>query len=178
MLWGGRIGVRYISCHAGVFPEVGTREFADFAKDMKFLARFAADLGQDFLFETGPESAETLQTAMEMIDEDNTGINFDPANLLIYNQTEPTLFVERLFHKIRLIHCKDGKRPEPGQRRGSQFPLGQGDTHFEDLLRMILSKGFRGPLILERETPHDDTHFDEQRKAFSMLKQIRSEHQL
>ena len=174
MLWGGRLGIKYISCHAGKFPEIGTREFDDFAKDMKSFVQFAADLGEVFLFETGPDSMEEMQAMLDAIDEMNVGINFDPANLLLYNQTDPALFAERLFPKIRLIHCKDGKRPREGQKLGDQTPLGEGDTHFVTLIRKMIDKGFRGPLILERETPHDENHFSDQKKAVNLLKQLRA----
>lgn len=151
--WGARYGVQYFTCHAGVFPKSGTQEYDVWITDMREMIRFAGDLGKDFLFETGPESADDLKQAIEDIGEKNTCVNFDPANLLIYNKTDPAEFAEKLFPYIRLIHCKDSRRPVEGAAMGKETILGEGDTKFFSLLDSLLKKGFRGPLVIEREIP-------------------------
>lgn len=175
MLWARRNGIAWIACHAGVFPEPDSPEYHNFINDMQEFADFAADLGQSFLFETGPESLESIENLLQDIGKDNVGLNFDPANLLIYDKTDPGFFAERLFNKIFLIHCKDGKRPEPGEKAGRQTPLGKGDTDFRNLLTGILERGFRGPLILEREIPIGKEHFEDQAAAVQLLKEIREQ---
>jgi len=153
MAWASRYGVKYISCHAGYFPQAETAEYEAWIADMRELIRFAGDMGEEFLFETGPESMEDLGHALEDLDEKNAGINFDPANLLWYNKTEPAVFAERLHPYFRLIHCKDAVRPAPGENCGHETVLGEGGTHFFQLLETVLAKGFRGPLVIEREIP-------------------------
>ena len=173
MLWAKRQNIPWISCHAGVFPEPGSQEYSSFVNDMREFADFAADLGQSFLFETGPEPLEVIELLLQDIGKENVGLNFDPANLLLYDKSDPEVFAERLFHKIFLIHCKDGKRPMPGEKLGRETPLGEGDTNFRNLLSALLKRGFRGPLILERETAISKEHFDDQAAAVQMLKEIR-----
>ncbi len=173
MVWANRHGIELISCHTGTFPAPGTAEYDRFATDLRELCRLAGDLGESYLFETGPENAETLARTIDDIGLENVGINFDPANLLLYNRTDPAVFAEKLFSRIRLIHCKDGRRPEAGEKLGRQTVLGEGDVHFTELADRLIAGGFRGPLIIEREIPLGEEHYSDQRKAVALLKTIR-----
>ena len=176
MTWGAKNGVKYFTCHAGVFPKSGTPEYDAWIADMKEFVRFAGDLGEDFLFETGPESADDLGQAICDIDEKNVGINFDPANLLIYDKTDPAEFVDKLFPYIRLVHCKDSRRPLDGAAHGKETVLGEGDTNFFPLLDSILARGFRGPLVIEREIPAGEQLCKDTAEAYAKLVAIRSKY--
>ena len=153
MEWAARRGIRLVSCHAGFVPEERDAVYARFVADMRELLRFAAALGQEFLFETGAETADGLARLLEDIGEPNAGVNFDPANILIYGVGDPAEFVEKFANRIRLVHCKDATPPAPGAARGRETPLGRGATRFASLLKRLLALGFRGPLIVERELP-------------------------
>lgn len=153
MEWAARRGVRVIACHAGFVPEERNGFYDRFVADMKSLIRFAAALGQDFLFETGSETAGALTRLLDDIDEPNTGINFDPANILIYGMGDPAEALAAFGDRIRGVHCKDANPPAPGTARGRETPLGKGSTDFGALLGRLLDSGFRGPLVIERELP-------------------------
>jgi sugar phosphate isomerase/epimerase len=120
---------------------------------MKPLLRFAATCGQEFLFETGSETADGLHGLLEDIGEPNAGVNFDPANVLIYGKGDPAEFVAKFGSRIKVVHCKDANPPEAGAARGRETPLGKGSTHFSALLGRLLDSGFCGPLVIERELP-------------------------
>ena len=49
----------------------------------------AARHGQSFALETGQEPAEVLLRFIRDVDRPNLGINFDPANLILYGSGEP-----------------------------------------------------------------------------------------
>ena len=151
MAWAARYGIKFISCHAGFVPEDKGDFYARFIADMKQLLRFAAANGQEFLFETGTETAGSLMQLLDDLGEPNAGINFDPANMLIYNNGDPSEVVEKAGGSIRVVHCKDANPPAAGAVRGRETPLGKGSTHFATLLRRLLDSGFRGPLMIERE---------------------------
>ncbi|MBR4415206.1 MAG: sugar phosphate isomerase/epimerase, partial [Victivallales bacterium] len=87
------------------------------------------------------------------IGEDNLGLNFDPANLLIYGSDEPAHVVEEMGDLVKVIHCKDARHAADGDNRGQETPIGKGDTNFANLLKSLLARGFGGPLIIERELP-------------------------
>ena len=151
MAWAARYGIKFITCHVGILPEERGDFYIRFVADMKQLVRFAAALGQEFLFETGTETPENLRRLLEDLGEPNAGVNFDPANLLIYNNGDPAELVDKLGDRIRVVHCKDANPPADGAARGRETPLGKGSTNFAALLRRLVDSGFRGPLIIERE---------------------------
>ena len=153
MNWAKRYGIEYITCHVGFFPETRDEAYDRLIGDLKQLAKFAAGNGQTFLFETGTESVADLKRILDDIGEPNLGINFDPANLLIYGTDTPANLVEQLGGRIRVVHCKDANPALPGEPRGKETVLGQGATRFAELLRKLLSGGFAGPLVIERELP-------------------------
>ena len=161
MEWAARRGIRLVSCHAGFLPDERGAFYASFVADMKQLLRFAAAYGQEFLFETGSETVDGLMRLLEDIGEPNAGVNFDPANILIYGKGDPAEFVEKLGSRIRLVHCKDANPPAANAARGRETPLGKGSTDFATLLRRVLASGFQGPLVIERElTPGPEQERD------------------
>ena len=151
MVWAHKYGINSITCHVGFVPEKADPAYNGFIADMKQLVRFAASLGQEFLFETGTETVADLKQNLADIDEPNLGINFDPANLLIYGNDDPAVLVDTLCDRIRVVHCKDARRALEGEKKGKETVLGEGQTHFAVLLKRILESGFNGPLIIERE---------------------------
>ena len=151
MEWCKRYDIKYITCHVGMTPETKDEFYDRFIADMKQLVRFAADLGQEFLFETGTESAVSLKQIMDDIDEPNMGINFDPANFLIYNTDTPASLVNLIGDRVKVIHCKDANPPVEDAVRGKETVLGAGSTNFAVLLKQLVDNGFDGPMIIERE---------------------------
>ena len=170
--WAARYGIKLIACHAGFVPEEKGEFYARFVSDMKQLLRFAASYGQEFLFETGTETPESLRQLLEDLGEPNAGVNFDPANLLIYNNGSPAELAEKLAPKIRVVHCKDANLPAAGETRGHEAPLGKGGTHFVELLERLVAGGFRGPLIIEREIPSGPEQEKDIIEAVQLLKSI------
>ena len=153
MNWAKHYGIRFITCHAGFVPEERNAFYEHLISDLKQLVRFAAANDQEFLFETGTETVAGLKQTIEDIDEPNVGINFDPANLLIYGTDDPAVLADQLADRIRIIHCKDADPAEAGAARGRETVLGKGCTRFAELLKKLLAGGFSGPLIIERELP-------------------------
>ena len=86
----GEFGIPLVTMHAGFIPHDATdpgravvldrlREIADL---------FAAD-GVKLGLETGQESAATLVEALDALDHANVGVNFDPANMILYGMGDP-----------------------------------------------------------------------------------------
>ena len=172
MEWCKRYDINLITCHAGMTPEVKDEFYGRFIADMKQLVRFAASLGQEFLFETGTESVANLKQIMDDIDEPNVGINFDPANLLIYNTDDPAVMVETLADRIKVVHCKDANPPAEEGVRGKETVLGAGSTNFAVLLKRLIDGGFNGPLIIERELQPGPEQEKDITEAVKLIKSI------
>ncbi len=174
LLWAKKHGIRYITCHVGALSTIGEgAAYARMVADFQQLLRFAEDADLFFLFETGPESVAGLKKIFADIDSPNLGINFDPANLLYFNQDDPSVLVEEMWERIKVVHCKDAVRPAQGEPHGHETVLGQGGTNFVQLMHTLLGKGYRGPLIIERELPYGPEQQKDVAEAIQLLKDIR-----
>lgn len=150
--WAKELGIVQLASHVGCIPEDAEREeFRSFVNDLRPFVRLLGANGQLLAYETGQESVGTLKRTMEAVGEENQGVNFDPANLLIYNHDDPAELVRELGDRVVHLHCKDAVRPAPGEALGKETRLGEGATNFRELFRSLRRLGYRGPLTIERE---------------------------
>jgi sugar phosphate isomerase/epimerase len=162
---GRRLGLTQISTHVGFIPEPSdTAAFEKIRKRLCQLADDYAEFGLALIFETGQETAATLEDFLEAMDRKNVGVNFDPANMLLYGKGDPVAAVYTLAPYIRHVHAKDAKLtvPEPVDAaawRGNETPLGTGDANLPGVIRALKDIGYQGPLIIEREAG-EDRHAD------------------
>lgn len=174
MNWGMKnFGIRHLVCHVGFLPEEAA-EFEHFIDDLREFCKLAKENGQYFLFETGPETDQEIKKCIDMLGMDNVGINLDPANLLLYDKTEPLDFADTLGKYVLEVHCKDGRRPVDGAAMGRETPLGKGDAKFGEVMEKLYGLGFRGPLIIEREIPPGPEQDADIRSAMTYLHELRS----
>jgi sugar phosphate isomerase/epimerase len=102
-------------------------------------------------FETGQETAELLRRTLDELASPNIKVNFDPANMLLYDMGDPIRAVELLGPDIRSVHLKDARRPKTQGVWGEEVPLGDGEVDIPRFLRTLKEVGYRGPLVIERE---------------------------
>jgi len=148
------IGAPGIATHIGFVPE--SREDPDYqaVRDMvRRICDHAATHRQTFALETGQEPARTLLAFLNDVDRPNLGINFDPANMILYGTGDPIEALGILGPRVLTVHCKDGDWPEPGESGalGSERPLGEGSVGIGRFLAALRQAGYRGPLSIERE---------------------------
>ena len=59
------------------------------------------------------------------MDRPNLGINFDPANMILYGSGDPLEALETVKERVITVHCKDGSRPvTPGEWAGKRRSAG------------------------------------------------------
>jgi sugar phosphate isomerase/epimerase len=153
-----KLGLTQISTHVGFIPDPS--DTANFEKIRARLAQVAdeyAKLGISLIFETGQETAETLTAFLKTLGRTNVGVNFDPANMLSYDKGDPVKAVHTLAPWIKHVHAKDSKRVVPvptdeASWRGREVPLGEGDANLPGVIRALKEIGYKGPLIIERES--------------------------
>jgi sugar phosphate isomerase/epimerase len=129
----------------GIVPEDGRRERMD---ALKKWADFAAWIG-----------APAIITHCGFIPENMTdpnydevvGINYDPANLILYGKGNPVDALDMIGPYIRNIHVKDGFYPTDGEHLGRQVAVGKGKVDFPKLLAGLKQLDFQGEWIIERE---------------------------
>ena len=101
--------------------------------------------------ETGQETAEDLQRFVETLSHPNVLLNFDPANLILYNKDEPLSAVRRLAPWIRHVHIKDAVRTAVPGTWGSEVVWGEGQVNAFAFLNALRDAGYEGALAIERE---------------------------
>ncbi len=115
------------------------------------VASYCQSNGQGFWFETGQETPVVLLRTISDVGLPNLGINFDPANLLMYGKANPVDALDIIGRYVRGVHAKDGEYPTDGRNLGVEKPLGEGRVNFPLLLAKLKALGYDGALTIERE---------------------------
>ncbi len=145
------LGLNSLTLHAGFLPapdDAGRRSFLD---TLAQAGRLAAAADITLAFETGQETADLLRTTLDELGSPYLKVNFDPANMLLYDMGDPIRAVEILAPDIQSVHVKDARRPQASGEWGEEVPLGQGDVNIKKFIDALRRNGFTGPLIVERE---------------------------
>ena len=112
--------------HAGFLPEPGSSDRKPFLDTLGTVSRLAAEKGITIAFETGQETADLLRLTLDELRCPNLKVNFDPANVLLYDKGDPIRAVEILGPDIRSVHVKDANRPEGGGAVGRRSAARRG----------------------------------------------------
>ena len=145
------LGLSDLTLHAGFLPEPDDPERSALLDTLAKAADLAQKSGVTLAFETGQETAELLRTTLDELQTLNIKINFDPANMLLYDMGDPIRAVELLGPNIRSVHVKDACRPRAKGRWGEEVPLGEGEVDIRRFIKALKSVGYQGPLVVERE---------------------------
>ena len=166
------LGVRDICSHMGFLPENPNDPlYAEFVSAARWLAEKCEAQEVRLNFETGQETPVTLLRAISDIGKGNVGLNFDPANLLMYGKANPVDALDIVGKYINGVHAKDGEYPTDGQNLGQEKPLGDGRVNFPVFLKKLLEIGYTGALTIEREISGEQQRADVL-KANRLLKEI------
>ena len=145
------LGLTDLMLHAGFLPDPGDPDRSAFLGTLAHAGRLAADKGITLAFETGQESADLLRRTLDELKAPNLKVNFDPANMLLYDMGDPIRAVEVLGPDIRSVHVKDALRPTVPGQWGTEVPLGQGEVDIPRFIAALKRVGYAGPLVIERE---------------------------
>ena len=145
------LGLTDLMLHAGFLPEVGDPDRSAMLDTLARAATLATDQGVTLAFETGQETADLLRQTLDELKCPNLKINFDPANMLLYDMGDPIRAVEILGPDIRSVHVKDARRPKVAGQWGEEVPLGEGEVDIRKFVATLKKVGYAGPLVVERE---------------------------
>src|SRR5262249_1270186 len=101
--------------------------------------------------ETGQEPADLRRRTLDELKCPNLKVNFDPANMILYDKGDPLRAVEVLGPDIRSVHVKDANRTKVPGTWGEEVPLGQGQVNIKQFVKTLKKVGYRGALCIERE---------------------------
>ncbi len=145
------LGLADLTLHAGFLPEANHADRPALLATLAEAGRMAGDQGVTLAFETGQETALLLRITLDELDSPHLKVNFDPANMLLYDMGDPIHAVEVLADRIRSVHVKDARRPTIPGNWGEEVPLGQGEVNIPQFLRTLRAIGYTGSLMVERE---------------------------
>lgn len=151
-----RLGLDIVSLHAGFLPEEpDDPEREKLISRLRILVDIYAEHGIDLIFETGQETAETLVEFLEELDRPTAGVNFDPANMILYDKGDPIEALAGLKSWVRQIHIKDGIRTKIPGTWGTEVPMGDGEVDWDAFFDLIAAEQLDVTLAIEREAGDD-----------------------
>lgn len=150
------LGLGDLMLHAGFLPDPKDPDRKPFLDTLAQVADSARQQGVTVAFETGQETADLLRLTLDELRCPNLKVNFDPANMLLYDKGDPLRAVEILGPDIRSVHVKDAKRPTTPGAWGEEVPLGQGEVNIRKFVDTLKKVGYQGQLCIEREVGNQE----------------------
>jgi sugar phosphate isomerase/epimerase len=146
------LGLKLVTFHAGFLPhEASDPSFAKLAARLRQIADLFASKQMSIALETGQEEAATLAAFLKALDRPNVGVNFDPANMILYDKGDPVAALRTLGPWVKQCHMKDAVRTKAPGTWGEEVRLGTGQVDWKGFFRALDAAGFTGPLNIERE---------------------------
>ncbi|MEO1128190.1 MAG: sugar phosphate isomerase/epimerase family protein [Planctomycetota bacterium] len=145
-----RLGITLVTFHAGWIPHEESDPERDTMVDrLRALQRVFAEHGVVIALETGQETAETLLDVLAELP--GVGVNFDPANMLLYAMGDPHDALEQLGERVVQLHIKDANRTTMPGTWGEEVPVGEGEVDWERFLSIADRVCPDVDLLIERE---------------------------
>ncbi|MCC6425433.1 MAG: sugar phosphate isomerase/epimerase [Phycisphaerales bacterium] len=163
-----RLGITLVTFHAGFLPHDSKdpKRLAMIDRLRQFAEVFAGH-GVRLAFETGQESAGTLLGVLSEVNsalgatgvKTMVGVNFDPANMILYGMGEPVDAMRALAPAIRQIHIKDANPTKTPGTWGEEVAVGTGGVDWKAFFGVYKSVGMDSgdgiDLVIEREAGQD-----------------------
>jgi sugar phosphate isomerase/epimerase len=147
-----KLAIKLVTFHAGFIPhEESNPDYDKLLKRVGDVADIFAARGIELTLETGQETADTLKAMLRKLGRANVGINFDPANLVLYDKGDPIQALRVLGQWVRQCHLKDAVRTKVPGTWGEEVVLGTGEVKWPDFFRALQEIKFNGNLNIERE---------------------------
>ncbi len=107
---------------------------------------------------------------LEKLNKKNVGVNFDPANMLLYDKGNPVAAARALGPWIRQVHIKDARRTAHPDSWGDEVPAGTGEVDWPAFFTALREVNFTGNLVIEREAGNQ--RVEDIRRAKALVESI------
>jgi L-ribulose-5-phosphate 3-epimerase len=147
-----RLGIGLVSFHAGFLPhqrEHPEREML--LERVRALVDVFAAEGVGIALETGQETSATLLAVLADLERPAAGVNFDPANMLLYGMGDPVEALRELAPRVLQVHVKDARRTRTRGNWGDEVPVGDGEVDWRAFFEVLDRAGLACDLMIERE---------------------------
>jgi sugar phosphate isomerase/epimerase len=143
---------KLVTFHAGFLPH---DESDPAYKKMIHRLREVADIFAaekiDLALETGQETAPALANLLQNLNRPTLGVNFDPANMILYAKGDPVEALKTLASWLRQVHIKDALKTTTPNTWGQEVPVGRGQVNWPAFFSVLKDQGYLGNLVIERE---------------------------
>lgn len=147
-----QLRLKLVTFHAGFLPlDEQDPAFLKILNRLRTAAGMFASEDIAVGLETGQETAPTLAAFLEKLACSNVGVNFDPANMILYDQGDPVAAVPVLGAWIRQVHLKDANRTKVTGTWGEEVAVGTGQVDWPGFFAALREARFTGDFIIERE---------------------------
>ena len=147
-----RLGLKLLAFHAGFLPhDESDPNFGKMLGRLSEVADVFADAGMKLGFETGQETAPVLLEVLQKLNKKNVGVNFDPANMILYDKGNPIEALQVLGGWVRQVHIKDAVRTKVPGTWGEEVPVGTGQVDWPAFMATLNAHNPACDLVIERE---------------------------
>jgi L-ribulose-5-phosphate 3-epimerase len=166
-----QLGLKLVTFHAGFIPHDRTDPLREVMIERlrEVVDRFAGR-GVRVALETGQESAETLNDALEQLDRPEVGVNLDPANMILYGMGDPVEAARRLAPRVLQIHIKDALPAATPGTWGREVPVGTGAVDWSAFFDEFDKTRLSCDLVIEREA--GETRIADIRQARELVERL------
>ncbi len=144
-----KLGLDLVTLHAG-YIEDGP-ELRTMIERIATIADIFAEHGIRLGLETGQEHAEALLEVLDSPGMERVGVNFDPANMILYIMGDPIEAMRMLKGRIVQVHMKDAiPALTPGQW-GTEVQAGTGSVDWDSFFDLVGQLPLNVGVVIERE---------------------------
>jgi sugar phosphate isomerase/epimerase len=165
------LGLELITFHAGFLPEEEGAERQKLLTRLREVVDRCAEHGVRVAFETGQETAANLCGFLRELARPSAGVNFDPANMILYGMGEPVAALSTLAGFVRQIHVKDARAAARRGEWGSEVPVGTGEVDWQRFFAVVEREQLGVDLLIEREAGEE--RVVDIRTAHALLERVR-----
>ena len=149
------LGAKYLLTHAGFLDESNEEAYRKYVERVSWIRDECRRYGVEIILETGQETADDLEKFLRHVP--GLGVNFDPANMILYAKGEPLKALRKLMPWIRQVHVKDACATKVPGTWGTEVPWGEGEVGGDKFIAELKRLGYRGNYVIEREAGDNRT---------------------
>lgn len=153
-----RMGIGLVTFHAGFLPHLLHDPTRPTMLDrVRKVSEAFAKRRVAMALETGQENADTLLVVLGELGQlgARVSVNFDPANMILYDMGEPVKALQKLAPLIRQVHIKDALPPNRPGTWGKEVAVGEGAVNWPRFMEVIRKSLPNVNLVIEREAKQE-----------------------
>jgi sugar phosphate isomerase/epimerase len=144
-----------VNGHLGAPHLLDATSYQSFIDQLRPIIDACSNRAINFNVESGPESASCLLKIIQSVDNLFFGINFDPANFVLYGTEDPQKAFQKLKGHVHGFHVKAARYTTDtrGKDWGTEVEPGEGEESAFELAIKAMQASSEISLIVEREIP-------------------------